>query len=103
MSIELSDGKVLEQDGIMAVDTMLGTLYVERTSDLESYPGFYISLRRPGGKDFVPLLVEVDQDDPAEPRFKVHYWSPENHFDDPVWDARLTAEEIDSTWKEQEP
>lgn len=98
MHIELDDGQVLNQEGIMAIETELGTLYVERAGD-DNYPGFYISLRRPDGREFTPLLVEVDQSGYDEPTFEAHYWSPEHHFDDPVWDVSLTAEQIDSTWE----
>ena len=104
MTIQLADGTVLDQEGIVAVDTKLGTLYVEHAGDPDYYPGFYITLRRPDGGEFVMLLAEVDQADPDEPPvFKAHYWSPETCMnDDPVWDVNVTAEEIDSAFVEGE-
>jgi len=102
MTIQLSDGRVFEQDGIMAIETVMGALFVERAGDPDNYPGFYISLRRPGGNDFTPILVEVDQSERNEPEFKMHYWSPENNWDDPVWNVALTPEEFDEAWKDDE-
>lgn len=85
----------------IAIETKLGVLYAEPREN-KDYPGFYVSLRRPDGHEFNPMLVEVDQDEGwgDEPEMKMHYWSPESHFNDPVWNVSLTAEQIDSTWKE---
>ena len=104
MRITLRDGTVIDQEAAtMEIETNLGTLIVEpATSGVNNtdYPGVYISLRRPDGNIFSPFLVEVDQYDASDVRMRAHYWSPESHFDEPVWDVALTAEEIDSTFKE---
>lgn len=103
MRIKLKDGTVIEQEGVMEIDTALGTLYVELAGDSGLYPGFYINLRRPDGNEFCPMLVEVDQSDWGDPpAMKMHYWSPESHWDEPVWNEVLTAEDIDSTFREEE-
>lgn len=104
MRIILEDGTVIEQEAKMEIDTVLGTLLVEPVdvSPNGDYPGVYISLKRPDGNVFTPMLVEVDQEDPADAMMKAHYWSPESHWDEPVWDVNLTAEQIDSTFKEEE-
>ena len=103
MRTTLKDGTVVWQEiEKMEIETNLGTLVVEPVvAEPEAdYPGVYISLKRPDGNVFTPFLVEVDQYDSNDVRMKAHYWSPESHFDDPVWDVALTAEEIDSTFKE---
>ena len=100
--IKLADGTVLEENvKAVEIDTKLGTLFAEPKT-ANDYPGFYVSLRRPDGHEFNPMLVEVDQDEGwgDEPEMKMHYWSPESHFNDPVWNVSLTAAKIDSTWKE---
>lgn len=103
MRIRFADGTTIEKDATVEIDTALGTLIVEQAGDPDLYPGFYIDLKRPDGNVFSPMLVEVDQHGWSEqPEMKMHYWSPEHQFDDPVWDERLTAEQIDSTWKERE-
>ena len=103
MRTTLKDGTVVWQEiEKMEIETNLGTLVVEPATSVKNpyYPGVYISLKRPDGNIFTPFLVEVDQYDSSDVRMKAHYWSPEHHFDEPVWDVALTAEEIDSTFKE---
>ena len=101
--IKLADGTVLDENvKSIEIDTRLGTLFAEPKT-AKDYPGFYVSLRRPDGHEFNPMLVEVDQDDLAEePMLEMHYWSPEQHYDDPVWNVHLSAGQIDSTWKERD-
>ena len=104
MRIILKDGTVIEQEAKLELDTALGTLVVESAYNGPDadYPGVYISLKRPDGSVFTPFLVEVDQYDPYDPAMKAHYWSPESHFDEPVWDVSLTPEQIDSTFQKGE-
>lgn len=104
MRIMLKDGTVIEQEAKLEIDTALGTLLVEPVdiSPKGSFPGVYISLKRPNNNLFTPILVEVDQFDLTDVQMKAHYWSPESHWDEPVWDVSLTPEHIDSAFREGE-
>lgn len=96
MRIKLKDGTIIEQDAVMEIDTGLGTLFVKSSGDPDVYPGFEVGLLRPDGNQFCPMLVEVNEE---EHILRLHYWSPWQ--ENPVWDAELLPEEIDSAFSEE--
>ncbi len=100
MRIRLKDGTIIEQEGVVEIDTSMGTLFVD-PMDSQNYPGFYIVLKRPDGIEYTSIKGEVCQPQDEEPVFKVHYWSPEadRDMDDPVWSEVLSSEEIDSAYR----